>query len=74
VALVGQSGAGKSSVLALLLRFYDPREGKILIDWKDIWEYNLRRLRTQIGLVQQKPLLFSSSIRDNICYGNDVVF
>lgn len=71
VALVGPSGAGKSSVLALLLRFYDPREGKILIDGKDIREYNLRRLRTQIGLVQQEPLLFSSSIRDNICYGND---
>ncbi|XP_059456882.1 ABC transporter B family member 14-like [Corylus avellana] len=69
VALVGPSGAGKSSVLALLLRFYDPREGKILIDWKDIREYNLRRLRTQIGLVQQ--LLFSSSIRDDISYGND---
>jgi len=71
VALVGPSGAGKSSVLALLLRFYDPREGKILIDGKDIREYNLRKLRTQIGLVQQEPLLFSSPIRDNICYGND---
>lgn len=72
VALIGPSGAGKSSVLALLLRFYDPREGKILIDGKDIREYNPRRLRTQIGLVQQEPLLFSSSIRDNICYGNNV--
>lgn len=70
VAFVGPSGAGKSSVLALMLRFYDPREGRILIDRKDIREYNLRRLRTQIGLVQQEPLLFSSSIRDNICYGN----
>ncbi|KAJ9679856.1 hypothetical protein PVL29_021691 [Vitis rotundifolia] len=71
VALVGPSGAGKSSVLALILRFYDPREGRILIDRKDIKDYNLRRLRSRIGLVQQEPLLFSSSIRDNICYGND---
>ncbi|XP_050385288.1 ABC transporter B family member 19-like [Argentina anserina] len=71
VALVGPSGAGKSSVLALLLRFYDPLKGKILIDGKEIREYNLRWLRTQIGLVQQEPLLFSSSIRDNICYGSE---
>ncbi|CBI23123.3 unnamed protein product, partial [Vitis vinifera] len=71
VALVGPSGAGKSSVLALILRFYDPRAGRILIDRKDIRNYNLRRLRSRIGLVQQEPLLFSSSIRDNICYGND---
>ncbi|KAL5568080.1 hypothetical protein UlMin_024655 [Ulmus minor] len=71
VALVGPSGAGKSSILALLLRFYVPREGSILIDHKEIREYNLRWLRTQIGLVQQEPLLFSSSIRSNICYGND---
>ncbi|KAK9293362.1 hypothetical protein L1049_021354 [Liquidambar formosana] len=71
VALVGPSGAGKSSILALLLRFYDPREGVVLIDGKNIIEYNLRWLRTQIGLVQQEPLLFSSSIRENICYGNE---
>ncbi|KAH7538363.1 hypothetical protein FEM48_Zijuj03G0191600 [Ziziphus jujuba var. spinosa] len=71
MAFVGPSGAGKSSVLALLLRFYDPTDGKILIDKKEIREYNLRWLRTQIGLVQQEPLLFSSSIRDNICYGNE---
>ncbi|KAF5960275.1 hypothetical protein HYC85_001484 [Camellia sinensis] len=71
IALVGPSGAGKSSVLALLLRFYDPREGRVLIDGKDIRDYNLRNLRKQIGLVQQEPLLFSCSIKDNICYGND---
>ncbi|XP_058106392.1 ABC transporter B family member 10-like [Magnolia sinica] len=71
VALVGPSGAGKSSVLALLLRFYDPCKGRILIDRKDIKSFNLRWLRTQIGFVQQEPLLFSSSIRDNICYGNE---
>ncbi|KAF5445810.1 hypothetical protein F2P56_031498 [Juglans regia] len=71
VALVGPSGAGKSSILALLLRFYDPKEGMILIDEKDIKQYNLRRLRTQIGVVQQEPLLFNSTIRDNICYGTN---
>lgn len=71
VALVGPSGAGKSSVLGLLLRFYDPSEGSVLIDRKNITEYNLRKLRAQIGLVQQEPLLFSTSIRDNICYGNE---
>ncbi|ONK59061.1 uncharacterized protein A4U43_C08F2580 [Asparagus officinalis] len=71
VALVGPSGAGKSSVLALLLRFYDPCAGQIFIDMKDIKDYNLRWLRKQIGFVQQEPLLFSSSIRDNICYGNE---
>ncbi|KAF7830827.1 ABC transporter B family member 19-like [Senna tora] len=71
VAFVGPSGAGKSSVMALLLRFYDPIQGKLFIDKKDIKEYNLRWLRTQIGLVQQEPLLFNCSIRDNICYGNN---
>ncbi|PON60369.1 ABC transporter [Parasponia andersonii] len=71
VALVGPSGAGKSSILALLLRYYDPCHGSITIDGKEIREYNLRWLRKQIGLVQQEPLLFSSSIRSNICYGND---
>ncbi|CDP04961.1 unnamed protein product [Coffea canephora] len=70
VALVGPSGAGKSSVLALLLRFYDAKEGSVLVDGKSIKHYNLRLLRLQIGLVQQEPLLFSFSIRDNICYGN----
>ncbi|KAI3762349.1 hypothetical protein L1987_52777 [Smallanthus sonchifolius] len=71
LALVGPSGAGKSSVLALILRFYLPSNGMILIDGRDITEYNLRNLRKQIGLVQQEPLLFSGSIRDNICYGNE---
>lgn len=70
VGLVGPSGAGKSSILALLLRFYDPMEGKVVIDGKDIKEYNLRWLRTRIGFVQQEPILISSSIRENIRYGN----
>lgn len=70
VALVGPSGAGKSSILALLLRFYNPSQGRVFIDDKDIKDYNLRWLRTHIGLVQQEQLLFSSSIRENICYGS----
>uniref|UniRef100_A0A0E0LRA5 MDR-like ABC transporter n=1 Tax=Oryza punctata TaxID=4537 RepID=A0A0E0LRA5_ORYPU len=71
VALVGPSGAGKSSVLALLLRFYDPQRGRVVIDNKNIKDYNLRWLRKQIGLVQQEPILFNSSIRDNISYGSE---
>ncbi|KAI5657454.1 hypothetical protein M9H77_26247 [Catharanthus roseus] len=71
VAIVGPSGAGKSSVLALLLRFYDAKSGKVLIDSKNVKDYNLRNLRAHIGLVQQEPLLFSFSIRENICYGNE---
>ncbi|KAB2042495.1 hypothetical protein ES319_D02G219900v1 [Gossypium barbadense] len=71
VAIVGPSGAGKSSVLAILLMFYVPLEGRVLIDDNNIKEYNLKMLRKQIGLVQQEPLLFSSSIRNNICYGTE---
>lgn len=71
VALVGPSGAGKSSVLALILRFYDPHRGTVLVDNKDTRDYNLRWLRRQIGLVQQEPILFNTSIRDNISYGSE---
>ncbi|PAN33641.1 hypothetical protein PAHAL_6G035500 [Panicum hallii] len=73
VALVGSSGSGKSTVLALLLRFYDPCEGQVLVDGKDIRDYNLRYLRKHIGLVQQEPILFNMSIRENISYGNEDV-
>jgi ATP-binding cassette subfamily B (MDR/TAP) protein 1 len=69
--LVGPSGAGKSSVLALILRFYDPYRGRVLIDNKNIRDYNLKWLRKQIGLVQQEPILFNISIRDNISYGSE---
>ncbi|CAN1356925.1 ABC transporter B family member 2 [Linum perenne] len=71
VALVGQSGSGKSSVLALILRFYDPSGGKVLIDGKDIKKLNLISLRRHIGLVQQEPALFATSIYDNILYGRE---
>ncbi|KAK6155103.1 hypothetical protein DH2020_009351 [Rehmannia glutinosa] len=70
-ALVGSSGSGKSSVIALIERFYDPIGGKVMIDGKDIRRLNLKSLRLKIGLVQQEPALFASSIFDNIAYGKD---
>ncbi|OLY77817.1 Multidrug resistance protein 1 [Smittium mucronatum] len=69
IALVGSSGSGKSTVLNLLQRFYDPTEGSILIDDIDIKEYNIKSLRSQIGVVKQEPTMFNSSIFDNIAYG-----
>ncbi|CAL1392103.1 unnamed protein product [Linum trigynum] len=70
-ALVGASGCGKSSVIALIERFYDPSAGKVMIDGKDIRRLNLKSLRQKIGLVQQEPALFASSIFDNIAYGKE---
>lgn len=70
-ALVGASGSGKSSVFALLLRFYDPASGAILLDGTDISTVNPRCLRQHMSLVQQEPALFGSlTIADNIRYGN----
>ncbi|CAJ1931114.1 unnamed protein product [Sphenostylis stenocarpa] len=70
-ALVGQSGSGKSSVISLILRFYDPISGRVLIDGKDITKLNLKSLRRHIGLVQQEPALFATSIYENILYGKE---
>ena len=70
-ALVGPSGSGKSTTIALLQRFYDPIEGKLLLDGHDIRVLNLRWLRSLIGLVQQEPVLFNLSIRENIAYGDN---
>jgi ATP-binding cassette subfamily B (MDR/TAP) protein 1 len=69
VALVGESGCGKSTVIALLERFYDPDAGHIFVDGIDIKDLQLKWLRQQIGLVGQEPVLFNSTIRDNILYG-----
>ncbi len=69
VALVGHTGAGKSSILHLLQRFYDPQEGQILLDGRDIRDYTLASLRRQIALVPQDPMLFRASVRENIAYG-----
>lgn len=68
-ALVGPSGSGKSTLVSLILRLYDPVEGRILIDGQDIREYTLHSLRQQISVVLQDSILFGSSIRDNIAYG-----
>ncbi|KAL4379609.1 hypothetical protein GQ457_02G011440 [Hibiscus cannabinus] len=68
-ALVGQSGSGKSTVISLIERFYDPLKGVVKIDGRDIRLYNLRSLRKHIALVSQEPALFSGTIRENILYG-----
>ena len=71
VALVGASGAGKSTIVGLLLRFYDPNDGDVLLDGMNVQDFNLAWLRSQIGLVSQEPILFGVSIADNIRYGRD---
>lgn len=71
VALVGCSGSGKSTVISLIERFYEPSSGEILLDGNSIRELDLRWLRQQIGLVNQEPALFATSIRENILYGKD---
>lgn len=69
VALVGQSGSGKSTVIALLERFYDPDFGTISLDGVEIKNLNISWLRDQMGLVSQEPVLFNDTIRANIAYG-----
>jgi subfamily B ATP-binding cassette protein MsbA len=70
VALVGPSGAGKTTLINLIPRFYDVTKGQILIDGKDIRKITLRSLRANIGLVTQHTILFNDTIRYNISYGN----
>lgn len=70
IAVVGPSGAGKMSLINLLLRFFDPQEGSVLIDGIDIKRLGLHTLRGSIGLVEQSPVLFKSTIFDNIAYSN----
>ena len=69
IALVGASGGGKSTLVSLLLRLYDPQQGQIFIDGKNIQDYTLESLRNQISIVLQESILFAASIRDNIAYG-----
>ncbi|NCR38864.1 MAG: ABC transporter ATP-binding protein [Microcystis aeruginosa W13-11] len=69
IALVGASGAGKTTLVNLLLRFYDPNSGKILIDGVDIRDVTLKSLRRQIGVVLQENILFSGTIAQNIAFG-----
>jgi len=70
-ALVGESGSGKSTVISLIERFYDPQVGEVLIDNINLKEFQLKWIRGKIGLVSQEPVLFGSSIKDNIAYGKD---
>jgi len=69
IALLGSTGSGKTSLVNLLPRFYDPTSGVITLDGVDITKYPRKYLRSQIGIVEQEPFLFSRSIRDNITYG-----
>src|SRR5258706_2899412 len=69
VVLVGPSGGGKSTLVGLILRLYDPQEGHVMIDGRDIRKFTIESLRSQISVVLQDNLLFASSVRDNISYG-----
>src|SRR5438093_1639029 len=69
VAIVGATGAGKTTLVSLLTRFYDPTAGTILLDGVDLRDYRLADLRKQFAIVLQEPVLFSSSIAENIAYG-----
>uniref|UniRef100_A0A2N9EIP8 Uncharacterized protein n=1 Tax=Fagus sylvatica TaxID=28930 RepID=A0A2N9EIP8_FAGSY len=70
-ALVGQSGSGKSTVISLIERFYDPQAGEVFIDKINLREFQLKWIRQKIGLVSQEPVLFTCSIKDNIAHGKD---
>ena len=63
-------GCGKSSIMKLIERFYDPENGEIILDGRQIKDLHLRELRRKIGYVGQEPVLFNSSIKDNLLYGN----
>jgi ATP-binding cassette subfamily B protein/subfamily B ATP-binding cassette protein MsbA len=69
VAIVGRTGAGKSTLVSLLPRFYDPSSGRVTIDGIDVREYQLKSLRRQIAMVLQPPLVFPLTIRENLMYG-----
>ncbi|VAI55324.1 unnamed protein product [Triticum turgidum subsp. durum] len=71
MAIVGESGSGKSTVISLVERFYDPQAGEVLIDGFNIKNLSLDWIRGKIGLVSQEPLLFMTSIKDNIIYGKE---
>jgi len=70
VAIVGPTGAGKTTIVNLIMRFYDPTEGRVLIDGHDLRDVQLLTLRQQVSRVLQDPFIFSGTLRDNIRYGN----
>ena len=69
IALVGPTGAGKSTLARLIARFYDPTSGRVLIDGHDLRDLSITSLRRQLGVVPQEPFLFGGSIRDNVAFG-----
>jgi ATP-binding cassette, subfamily B, bacterial len=69
LGIAGRTGAGKSTLMSLLMRFYDPSKGQILLDGVDLRDYKLAELRNQFAIVMQDPVLFSTSIAENIAYG-----
>ena len=71
VALLGSTGSGKSSIINLIPRFYDPASGRILVDGQDIRYVTLQSLRSQIGIVLQDSTLFTGTIRENIAFGSE---
>ncbi|KAJ1363678.1 tRNA N6-adenosine threonylcarbamoyltransferase [Parelaphostrongylus tenuis] len=71
IAIVGSSGCGKSTIVNLLLRFYDPTKGKVMIDDIDIYDLNVYSLREKIGVVSQEPILFDGTIYENIKLGHE---
>ena len=70
-ALVGESGCGKSTILQLIMRFYDPDEGSITLDGVDLKLIDLIWLRSQIGYVGQEPVLFATTIKENLIFGKE---
>ena len=72
LALVGESGAGKTTFASLLMRFYTPSEGKIYIDGQDVAEYNLHSVRNNIGIVHQDIILFGGTLRYNLIFSDDI--
>ena len=69
VALVGLTGAGKTTLVSLIPRFFDVSEGRVLVDGVDVRQYDVRSLRERIAIVLQEPVLFSGTIADNLRYG-----
>src|SRR5204863_4085782 len=69
VGIQGTTGAGKTTLVSLLMRFYDPASGAILVDGVDLRDYRIADLRNQFAIVLQEPVLFSTSIGENIAYG-----
>src|SRR5260370_28764895 len=71
IGVVGPTGGGKSTIMSLIPRFYDPSAGAVLVDGVDVRDYRLQALRDQSGYVLQETVLFRGSVRDNIAYGHE---